>query len=183
MVCLKSVTVRVIVLREGEKLIKMVRRHRSVMVGVISWSVVFASLVPFFVLRFNLNIFGYSWEIAIGAILIATLVILYKIYIWRKNTLIITSQRIVLNIRHGIFSRTVTELLYRDIYDISFKQSGLAALMNRYGKLIMKTPSGSEVIFDKVPSPAKVVEVINKVRLNAPVQAQEYIENNPLNGR
>ena len=147
-----------------EKLVKIVRRHHSVVAGAVSWSVIFAGFVSFFVLRFNLNIFGYSWEIAIGAILIATLVILYKIYIWCKNALIITSQRIVLNIRHGIFSRTVTELLYRDIYDISFKQSGLAALMNRYGKLIMKTPSGNEIIFDKVSSPGKVVEVINKIR-------------------
>jgi len=147
-----------------EKLVKIVRRHHSVVAGAVSWSVIFAGFVSFFVLRFNLNIFGYSWEIAIGAILIATLVILYKIYIWHKNTLIITDQRIILNIRHGIFSRTVTELLYRDIYDISFKQSGLAALMNRYGKLIMKTPSGNEIIFDKVSSPGKVVEVINKIR-------------------
>src|SRR3989344_3493301 len=151
-------------LREMEKLVKIVRRHHSVVAGAVSWSVIFAGFVSFFVLRFNLNIFGYSWEIAIGAILIATLVILYKIYIWHKNTLIITDQRIILNIRHGIFSRTVTELLYRDIYDISFKQSGLAALMNRYGKLIMKTPSGNEIIFDKVSSPGKVVEVINKIR-------------------
>ena len=151
-------------LREMEKLVKIVRRHHSVVAGAVSWSVIFAGFVSFFVLRFNLNIFGYSWEIAIGAILIATLVILYKIYIWCKNALIITSQRIVLNIRHGIFSRTVTELLYRDVYDISFKQSGLAALMNRYGTLMIKTPSGSEIIFDKVPLSSEVVKVINEIR-------------------
>ena len=153
-----------ITLRENEKLIKMVRQHRSVMAGAITGSVLFAGIVSWAFLKFKLNIFGYSWEIVIGAMLIATLIILYKIYIWRKNALIVTNQRVLLNIRQGAFSRTVTELLYRDIYDISFKQSGLAALMNRYGKLIIKTPSGSEVVFDKVPSLAGVVEAINKIR-------------------
>ncbi|MBI2674764.1 MAG: PH domain-containing protein [Candidatus Yanofskybacteria bacterium] len=142
----------------------MVRQHKSVIAGAVSWAVIFAGFVTFSFLRFDIYIFGYSWEIAVGAILLATLIILYKIYIWRKNTLIITNQRVVLNIRQGVFSRTVTELLYRDIYDISFRQVGLSALINRYGELIMKTPSGSEIIFDKAPSPGKIVEIINKAR-------------------
>jgi len=65
-----------------------------------------------------------------------------------------------------VFSRTTTEILYRDIYDISIKQIGLAALTNRYGKLIIKTPSGNEIVFDKIPSPEKVVDIINTVRRN-----------------
>jgi len=154
----------VITLRENEKLIKMVRQHRSVMAGTIVWSVALAGLAIFALLRFRPDIFGYSLEIIAGIVLVAALTILHKIYIWRKNSLIITDQRIVLNERQGIFSRTVTEFLYGDIYDISFKQVGLAALLNKYGKLIIRTPSKSETAFDKVPSPAEVVEIINKIR-------------------
>ena len=76
----------------------------------------------------------------------------------------------ILNIRQGALSQTVTELLYRDIYEISFKQVGFSALMNRYGKLIIKTPSGNEITFDKVPSPAGVVEAINKIRAGTQIQ-------------
>jgi len=162
-----------ITLRENEKIVRIVRQHRSVIAGVIAWSVLIAGLTTVAFLKFDINIFGYSWEVMAGIILIATLTILYKIYIWRKNSLTITNQRIILNDREGAFSQTVTELLYRDIHDISFKQTGLAALINRYGKLIIKTPSGNEIVFDRVPSPAKVVESINKVRLNIPVQATE----------
>lgn len=160
-------------LRENEKIIKIVRQHRSVIAGTITWSVFLAGLATFTFFKFNINIFGYSWEVVVGVILIAAITILYKIYIWRKTTLTITNLRVVLNDRQGAFSRTVTELLYRDIHDISFKQTGLAALLNRYGKLIIKTPSGNEITFDRVPSPAKVIESINKVRLNIPIQAQE----------
>ena len=153
-------------LQENEKLIKTVRQHHSVIAGVIVWSVLIVSLVLFAFLKFKLDVFGYFWEIIIGVVLIASLIILYKIYIWRKNVLILTNQRVILNIRHGAFSQTVTELLYRDIYDISFKQVGLSALMNRYGKLIIKTPSGNEITFDRVPSSAGVVEIINGIRRN-----------------
>lgn len=168
-----------ITLRKNEEIIKTVRQHRSVVAGVVIWSIIFAGLIVFAFLKFDLEIFGYSWEIMIGVVLIATITILYKIYIWRKNVLTVTNQRILLNIRQGVFSRTVTEILHRDIYDISFKQIGLSALINRYGKLIIKTPSGSEVIFDKVPSPAKVIESINEIRLNMPASSQIRPEQTP----
>ena len=153
-----------ITLRKSEEIIKTIRQHRSVMVGTVVWSVVFAGLVVLSFLKLNLDIFGYSSEITTGIILLTILVILYKFYIWRKNTLIITNQRVVLNVRHNAFSKTVTELLYRDIYDISFKQAGPLAFIGRYGRIIIKTPSGSEITFDRAPSPASVVEVINKIR-------------------
>lgn len=152
------------ILRENEKVVKIARQHRSVMAGTVFWAVIFVGLVSWASLKFDLDIFGYSWEIITGVILIDAIVILYKIWIWRKNVLVITNQRVILNFRQGLFSQTVTELLYRDIYDISFKQTGLFALINRYGKLIIKTPSGSEITFDKAPSPAEVVRVINEVR-------------------
>src|SRR3989344_6096212 len=120
-----------ITLRENEKLIKTVRQHRSVVAGPITWSVLLAGLVSWAFLKFKLDVFGYSWEIVTGAILIAALIILYKFYIWRKKALIVTNQRVLLNIRHGAFSQPVTELIYRDIYDISFKQVGFSALIKR----------------------------------------------------
>lgn len=151
-------------LREGEEILKIVRQHRSVMSGAIVWPVILTGLVLWVFVKFNVDLFGYSWQVVVGIILIATLVILYKISLWRKNILIITNQRLILDARPGIFSRTVTELLYRDIQGISFEQVGLSALINRYGKLIIKTPSGSDVTFDKVPSPAEIVKTINEIR-------------------
>lgn len=153
-----------ITLRENEEVLKMVRQHRSVLSGAIAWPVIFAGLVFWAFARFDIDIFGYSREVIVAVILIATLIILYKFYIWRKNALIITNQRVILDSRPGMFSRTVTELLYRDIYEISFKQAGLSSLINRYGQVVIKTPSGSEIVFDKVPSPAEVIKTINEIR-------------------
>lgn len=153
-----------ITLRENEQVVKIVRQHRSVVAGKIVWAVILAGLILFALLQFNVESFKYLKESAAGVILITFLVIIHKIYIWRKNALVITNQRIVFHLKSGLFSRTVTEILYKDIHDISFKQSGMGGLFYRYGKLIIKTPLGGEMIFDKVSSPAKVVETINKVR-------------------
>ena len=95
-------------LRENEEVVKVVRQHRSVMAGAISWSVILAGFVSFTFIKFDMDAFGYSREIVIGIILIAALVILYKIYVWRKNTLIITSQRVIFDARRGAFSRSET---------------------------------------------------------------------------
>jgi len=151
-------------LRENEAIIKVVRQHRSVLAGTIIWSAVFVGLALFTFLKLNNDILDYSGEITTGIALLATLLILYKIYIWRKSNLILTNQRVILNVRHGAFSRTVTELLYKDVHDISFRQVGLSALIYRYGKLIIKMPSGNEITFDKLPLSAGVIETINKIR-------------------
>lgn len=151
-------------LRENEKIVRIVRQHRSVMAGAVIRSLLLASIALFTLLRSDLNKVSYSGEIVAGVVMFATLVILYNIYIWRKNTLIITNQRIIINEKQGVLSQTVTELLYKDIHDISFKQVGLSALMHRYGKLIIRMPSGNEITFDKLPSPAGIVETINKIR-------------------
>ncbi len=162
-----------LILHENEKIVRTVRQHGSVMAGAVSWAVIIAGLITFAFFKFKLDVSGYSWEIVAGVVLVASIAILYKIFIWRKNALIITNQRVILNERQGAFSRIVTELLYRDIYDISFKQVGIAALIYRYGKLIIKTPAGSEITFDKVPSPAEIIGLINRVRLNVPARHQE----------
>ena len=152
-------------LRENEGVLKTVRQHSSVMFGAIAWPAALASFVFWAFMKFDIDAFDYSREAVIGVVLLATLIILYNIYVWRKNVLIITNQRIILNSRPGMFSRTVTELLYQDIYELSFEQIGLLPMLNRYGRLIIKTPSGSETAFDKVPSPVEVVKTINEIRV------------------
>ena len=92
-------------LRENEKVLKTVRRHSSVMSGAIAWPAALASFVFWAFMKFDIDAFDYSREAVIGVILFATLIILYKICIWRKNVLIITNQRIILNSRPGMFSR------------------------------------------------------------------------------
>lgn len=100
------------------------------------------------------------------AVLLVLLMILYKCYIWRNNALVITNQRLVENEQRGFFSRTVTELLYRDILEVSYDKKGINASMYGYGDLKLRTAAENEIVFEKIPKPDETVEMINKVRQN-----------------
>lgn len=152
------------VLRENEKVITVVHRHKSGLNGSLFFS---ASLVFLFLLvlsYFKFNFFGYGWQVFGFLLLILASINLLKLYVWRNNTLFITNQRVVKNDQSGPFNRTVTEILYSDIHEIVFKKKGITSVVNNYGTLIIRTPSDNKIIFDKIPNPEKVVEIINKTR-------------------
>ncbi|MEX1064148.1 MAG: PH domain-containing protein [Candidatus Paceibacterota bacterium] len=153
-----------IILRQNEKLIKAVRKHRSsLMTAVWGWPLLVIGLA---VIRsyLNFDFFGYWQWVLVFSILIVAIIILAKYYIWRMNTLIITNQRIVENKQHGIFSKTVTELLYQDISEISYSKKGINASLNNFGDITIRTMSESEIIVEKISSPEKVVDMINQTR-------------------
>jgi hypothetical protein len=80
------------------------------------------------------------------------------------DALIITDQRVVENEQRGFFSKTVTELLYRDILEISYSKEGMSSSLYNYGDIKIRTASENELVFEKIPNPAEVVEVINRIR-------------------
>lgn len=151
-------------LRENEKLIKVVRHHKSSLGGVWSLSagLVFLFLFVLFYLKFNF--FGYGWQAFSVLTFILALVCLGKLYIWQNDVLYITNQRVIRNEQSDLFNKTVTEILYQDVHEITFNKKGLASIMNNYGDLVIRTPSENKIVFDKIPDPEKVVEIINKTR-------------------
>ncbi|MEK7121250.1 MAG: PH domain-containing protein [Patescibacteria group bacterium] len=151
-------------LRENEILIKIIRRHASTLYG--PFSLAGGILLAYFlvVYYFQFNFFGYGWQVFGTLILALAPFIIYKTYIWRKNAFLITNQRLVNNEQSGLFSRTVTEVMYEDVNEIVFKQKGLSAAVSNYGTLVIRTPSESQIIFEMIPEPEKVVELINKAK-------------------
>ena len=115
-----------------------------------------------YLVRFNF--FGY-WSLVLAfAVLLVLLVVMYRFFIWRMDALIITDQRVVENEQRGFFSKTVTELLYRDILEISYSKEGMSSSLYNYGDIKIRTASENELVFEKIPNPAEVVEVINRIR-------------------
>ena len=153
-----------IILRQNEKLIKVARRHKMFLMPVFfSWPFVIVGLVlVHYTLDFNF--FGYwGWTLVFGALLVA-LIILSKYFIWRNSALIITNQRTVKNEQRGFFSKTVTELLYRDIREISYSKEGVNASLYDYGDLKIRTAADSDIIIEKIAEPDETVEIINQMR-------------------
>ena len=152
-------------LRQNEKLVATVRQHWLAISSAVSVLVGVAILLVVAMLYFRSIFFGYGWEISIFILLATTAYLFYKIFIWRRNELIITSERIINNEQRGIFSRTVTELLYHDITDVSYSQSGITEATYNFGTIKIRLPSNTEVVVEKIPKPGEVIELINKIRV------------------
>ncbi|MEX2090923.1 MAG: PH domain-containing protein [Candidatus Paceibacterota bacterium] len=152
-------------LRENEELVKIVRSHKSNLNGALSLSGALVFLFFFVFLYFKFNFFGYEWQVLSLVVLLSVAIVLYKLYVWKKDALYITNQRVIRNEQSGLFSKTVTEILFRDIHEIIFNKKGFSSVINNYGNLIIRTPSDSEIVFKKISDPEKVVEIINKTRM------------------
>lgn len=115
----------------------------------------------------HFDFFGY-WPLVLAfAVLLVLLSVLYRFFIWRRDALIITDQRVVENEQRGFFSKTVTELLYRDILEISYSKEGMNASLYNYGDIKIRTASENELVFEKIPNPAEIIETINRIRQGA----------------
>ena len=153
-----------IILRQNENLVKVVRKHVMFLLPVFfTWPLIIIALVLVRYLA-HFDFFGY-WPLVLAfAVLLVLLIVLYRFFIWRMDALIITDQRVVENEQRGFFSKTVTELLYRDILEISYTKEGMVASLYNYGDIKIRTASENELGFEKLPGPAEVVEVINRIR-------------------
>lgn len=153
-----------IILRENEKLVKVVHMHSINIIRqflVWPWIVIVLLVIRYLA---NFNFFGYWNFVILIALLIVTVIVFYKYYIWRANALIITDQRVIENQQQGFFAKTVTELLYNDILQISYSKEGMTATFYNYGDLIIRTASNNQIIFEMIPCPDRIVSLINGIR-------------------
>lgn len=154
----------IITLRENEQIIKNVRQHKIFLWPAIfgwPWLVIGPMLIRYLI---NFKFFGYWPWVLIVSSLITVLIILYRIFIWKRNALIITDQRLVENEQLGLFSKTVTELLYEDVRQISYEKHGVSASLYDFGDIKIRTASDNEIVFPQIAEPDEVVEIINGIR-------------------
>ncbi len=152
-------------LQEGETIVVTVRQHWFIMVQPIAVAAIIVAALTAAGLYFQFDFFGYSSAVYLVTGPIILLFLIYKFYLWRQNELTITNSRIINHQQRGLFNQTVTELLYRDITDVSFTQDGPSAMAFDYGTLIVRLPSQDQVKVEMIPKPSKIIETINRVRV------------------
>lgn len=155
-------------LRNGESVIQQIRQHWIVVAGTTGGSFGILAAVLASALYLPFDFFGYASALYSVVALGTVAWLLFRLYIWRQNQLLITNLRIINNEQKGLFNRTVTELLYKDISDVSFTQDGVAASTYDYGTLVIRLPSQDQVSVEAIPHPARVIERINGIRMGSP---------------
>ena len=152
------------ILRQDEKLIKQVRRHWVFIFPYYAGSLIVLLLLLLIYQLWGWTMWGYWWWFYLACACCGVIMVLYKTFIWKRNLLVLTNQRIVEVQQHGFFSSNVMELLYRDVLEISYVVKGMRAVIYGFGHIKMRTASNNEVIIQNVPNPDKIVEIINKIR-------------------
>jgi len=154
---------RAIKLKEGEKILLVVRQTpiafaNSILIGT------FLFLLPFFFL-FPLFTRG-KWGVAgfIALLAVAVIFSFYRLVDWYFNCGVITNMRVIDIDQKGLFQRTVSEVPYYKIDDVSYNIKGLRQTMFRYGNVVVAIKGyRSSVTLRNVARPAMIQELILEV--------------------
>lgn len=151
---------RAVKLKDGEKILLVVRQApiafaNSLLIGTLLF------LLPFFLL-FPLFTRG-KWGVAgfIVLISVAAVFAFYRFVDWYFNCGIITNMRVIDVDQKGLFQRTVSEVPYYKIDDVSYNIKGFRQTMFRYGNVVVAIKGyRSSVTLRNVGKPAMIQELV-----------------------
>lgn len=128
----------IVKLKEGERVLRVVRQSPVAHAARIVVSVLLIAL-PFF---FMVPLFAMGTEGVLGFVITVTVGVIYaarSFYVWYWNAFIITNFRVVDIDQRGLFSRTVSEATYDKIQDVSYHINGIVGTLLRLGTLVIQT--------------------------------------------
>lgn len=140
---------------------------RQDFVPFIPWTVVLVIwfVLPFFFM-FPLFTLG-EWGVLIFVVvLLACLFFAYRTWFsWQRTMFVVTDRRLVDIDQNGFFDRTISELFYSGIDDVSYRKKGLLATLFGYGQVLIRTTgSAADIEIRRVRKPAKLHDLINDLR-------------------
>lgn len=154
----------VLQLKEGENVIRLIRRHPITLVPSLSLAILLIVL-PFFLLfpLFGLGILG---VIMFGAaVLIGIGVAARAFLLWDSDVLVMTTHRLVDVDQKGLFTRNVTEAQHTNIQDVSWSKKGIWQTMLGIGSLNIQTAGASlNIEASQVAHPQQLAEYLNDIR-------------------
>lgn len=151
-------------LKEQERVITTVRRYGLTYFWHGVLIVVLLSTAFFFMFW----LFAHSWwgitlfflDLGIGFLLLFR-----TLFIWRKNELLVTTHRVVDIDQQGFFDKTVSEIPYDQIEDVSGRIKGVFGTIFRYGELNIQTGAGKvRIVLQKIQQPVALQQQINELR-------------------
>ena len=153
-------------LDKSEEIVHIAKKH--FLVHFAFWLLSFFFVVlPFF---FMFWLFGQGmWGqiVFFSSIVIGLAILIRTVFLWNKNSAIITTHRVIDVEQRGFFDKTVTEIPYEELDYVTGKIKGLGGTIFRYGTVIIKNQSGSmSILLEKVKHPVRLQEKINRYKKN-----------------
>lgn len=160
-------------LEKNEQIIFIARKHGIVYLWW--WILSFLLIVVPFFFMFWLFQHGIWGQLAFFASLMLGLFVLVRtVFLWKKNSAIITTHRIADIDQRGFFDQFVTEIFYDQLDNVSGHIKGFWGTLWRYGVVSIQNVNGKmEIILDKVKQPVHVQQKINEMRKNFKIKFSE----------
>ena len=151
-------------LHEKEEIVRVVRRAGITLVPSIGFGA-FLILLDFFLIAwwFQFRTWG-----PVG--FTAVLVLAFGLgargwYIWSKNILAITNQRVIDMNQHGMFQRTVAETTYDKIQDVRYTIKGVWQTMFRFGAIVIQTAGNATTLeLTNIKNPLEIQQEIMTIQ-------------------
>ncbi len=153
-----------IILRPNEQIIKTFRRYA--LTYFWHWLLVFIFITAPFFFMFILFSWG-QWGVGlfIASLVLALFILLRSLFYWRKNSLVVTTERIIKVERQGLLNKIVIDLNFYNIRGISYKIKGVFPTIFRYGKIIIENNDVKGALEMRgVKNPAEAVNVMAQVQ-------------------
>lgn len=150
-------------LRDGEEVIATVRRSPYAMTGRIIAVLIFLC-APFFFLvpLFRIETWG-GW-IFFAMLFVGCAIAIRSALLYAFNALVMTNERVVDLDQRGLFHRTVSDVTYTRIQDVSFTVKGVRQTLFRYGTLSIETVgSSARIVVPGISHPEEVHDQIMRM--------------------
>jgi hypothetical protein len=155
-------------LKPDEKVVMVYRRYGWTYAGAVVITFILL-LIPFFLLTV---LFTWAPWGVVGFVLLLGIALFYglrKALGWYHNVCIVTNQRVVDVDQRGFFDRTVSELTYAKIEDVSYRIKGLFATLFRVGTVtIQSAPNVPQIELRRMKHPSQIVDLLNELREQEP---------------
>jgi hypothetical protein len=163
-------------LHPNEQIIKIFRRYG--LTYFWQWFLVFIFVTaPFFFMFWLFSWGKWGMGVFIASLVLAIIIFLRALFYWRKNTLVVTSERIIKTERKGVLSKNVIDLSFYNVRAVSYKIKGIFPTLLGYGKIVIDTNDNKVgVEMNKIRKPAAAVNVLAQIQ-----QKQQKEGLKPLN--
>ena len=159
-----------------EQKISVVRRS---LFNFFLWSLIpifLVGLAFFFIFPlFNAGAWGiFIFCLALG---FGLLWLVRNFYVWLKQSLTITSVRLIDYDQQGIFQKIVSEINLRDVNDIFFQTKGLIQTVTRTGNLYLKAENNrTKIEIKNIAQPQKIQRLILQLKSELAQENPNYAE-------
>ncbi len=129
----------------------------SVISNVLLWC------VPFFLIIPLVRLGGWGYAMGGGVIFIALWWSAHLLVTWYYTCLVVSDRRTVYHEQSGFFSRSVSEVPFRALQDISYERHGLNATLTNFGTITIQSASSTKRLECKrIGHPETVVDLIRR---------------------